>query len=506
VKFLESGKIVVTGSNSTLTAIGTANSPIKFTSAQNVPSAGDWDYISFESDASAASTLAHCILEYGGGYASTYGGMLWLEDANISVENCTFTNSKVNGIVCDYNSYFSRFSNNTLTDNNSYDIEIYGNWAHTIGTGNIINGAGIYVRGDTYDQTSEIWGLQTAPYTIDGTLYIQKDGGAELKIEAGNTIQFTSDGKIEVGNDGYGTLIANGTEELPILFTSSSTQKQPGQWHYIDFYSGATNTSILNHCIIEAGGGYASYYGTVILENSNITITNTEIRLSEGYGISLHDNAFFKEFTGNSIKDCENYELSIEANAVHTIGTNNTWDEDGLGIKIYEGYYTQSDETWLAQSAPFVADCNIYVKSTSGSILRIQAGTTLKFTEGHYIEVGYSDFGSLIASGTAAEPITFTTAAPSGAEQPGQWGGIFFESNTMNGSKLEYCNISYGGGYSTYSNNGNINLDNVSDGQPTISNCNISYSAGWGIYIDNSNPTLRNNTYIGNANGDIGSK
>lgn len=506
IKFMDGGKIVVTGSNSTLTAVGTANDPIKFTSISNTPSAGNWDYISFEANASSASELAFCIIEYGGGYSSSYGGMLWIEDANISVNNCSFSNSGYHGVVCQDDSYFLSFTNNTFTDNTAYDVAIEGNFAHTIGEGNIMNGSGILVNGDTYEQTSETWLLQTAPYTINGTLYISQDGGAELNIEAGNTIQFTDGGKIEVGFNGYGTLKANGTEELPILFTSSATQKQPGQWDYIDFGSGTTNTSILNHCIIEAGGGYASYYGSVILEECNINITNTEVRLSEAYGISLHSDAYFTSFTGNNVHDCNSYELLIEGNFAHSIGEDNQWDEDGLGIKVEGDFYTQSDKTWLAQTTPYVIDGNINVGSATGSILRIEAGTTLKFTEGNYIEVGNSQFGSLIAIGTASDPIIFTTAAPSGTEQPGQWDGIFFEENTMNGATLDYCNISYGGGYSSYSNNGNINLYNVANGEPTISNCVISYSEGWGIYNNGANPTLSNNTFTGNANGDMGSK
>jgi len=506
IKFMDGAKIVVTGSNSKLTAIGTQSDPITFTSNSTTPSAGDWDYISFEQSASSSSTLTYCNLEYGGGYASSYGGMLWIEDATISVNNCSFSNSGYHGVVCEDDSHFSSFTNNVATDNVGYDIEIEGNWAHTIGTGNILNGKGIFVNGDYYDQTSATWLLQTAPYTIDGTLYIKHDNGAELIIEAGNIIQFTNGGKIEVGFNGYGTLKANGTEELPILFTSSATQKQPGQWDYIDFGPQTSNTSILNYCVIEAGGGYASYYGSVILEDCSVHITNTEVRLSEAYGISLHDDAYFIDFTGNYVHDCNSYEVFIQGNYVHSIGVANQWDEDGMGIKVDGDYFTQPDRTWLAQSTAYVIDGNIYVGSETGSVLRIEAGATLKFTEGNYMEIGYSDYGSLVAIGTPSDPIIFTTAAPLGTEQPGQWDGIFFSSNTMNGATMDYCDISYGGGYSTSYNNGNINLSDVTSGSPTISNCTISYSEGWGIYNDNSNPTLINNTFVGNANGDMGSK
>jgi hypothetical protein len=49
--------------------------------------------------------------------------------------------------------------------------------------------------------------------------------------------------------------------------------------------------------------------------------------------------------------------------------------------------------------------------------LRIEAGSTLKFTDVITLKLSSSNYGTLIANGTATEPITFTTAAPTGAEQ-----------------------------------------------------------------------------------------
>ena len=226
IKFEDGGRIAVSGANSALTAVGTANAQITFTSVSTTPSAGSWDYINFESTATGTSSLQYCIIEYGGGYASTYGGALWLEGPSISVDHCTISNSAVYGVVCDDDSEFTSFTNNTLMDNDSYDIYIEGNAAHTIGSGNVIDGSGILVDGDTYTQSEATWSLQTAPFTIDGTFYVQSDGGATLNIAAGNTIQFTEGSQMEIGSDGYGTLKAIGTESLPILFTSTSTQKQ----------------------------------------------------------------------------------------------------------------------------------------------------------------------------------------------------------------------------------------------------------------------------------------
>lgn len=507
VKFHPGADIYVTGSNSTLTANGTIDQPITFTSISNTPAAGDWDYIGFDATASGNNSMQYCIVEYAGGYADTYGGAIWNEGAKIIVDNCTIRYSGYHGVVCEDEGFFNSFTNNTLTDNRAYDIEIQGNYAHTIGVGNILDGKGILVNGDDIEQANATWLLQTAPYTIDGSTNIKSGAGAKLTIAAGNTIQFTNGSQIEVGaSDAYGTLIAQGTEELPILFTSTSVQKAPGQWDYIYFGNGATNACVMDYCIVEAGGGYADSYGGAIWnEDAQIAINNCTIRYSGYYGIECGDDGSFTSFTNNTFDENTTYDINISGKFAHTIGTGNTYGTAN-GIKVYAATINQSNVTWVAQPTAYVIDGALYVESASGSTLSIEAGTIVKFTSGSEIRIGTGDFGKLTANGTASDPIIFTTSAPAGGENPGQWDGIFFGSNTMNGSILNYCELSYGGGYADTYNNGNINLNDVPVGLPTISNCTLSYSAGWGIYSDGSSASLENNTFINNNMGDIGNK
>lgn len=505
LKFHSGAEIYVSGANSALTANGTVDQPITFTSVSNTPAAGDWDYIGFDAEASGNSSMQYCIVEYAGGYADYYGGAIWNEGARISVDNCIIRYSGCHGVVCEDEGYFTSFTNNTLTDNAAYDVEIQANYAHTIGTGNVISGKGVFVTSDDVEGTDVTWGLQTAPYVIASRVEINSANGAKLTIAAGNTIQFASGAEMVVGNDGYGTLIAQGTEDMPILFTSTSVQKQPGQWDYIAFESGATSNSLLDHCIIEAGGGYADYTGAIDIEESYISITNTEIRTSASFGITLDGSAYFNSFYNNNIHDCASYAMEIYGKYAHTIGTGNVYGATDK-IKVLGSTISQTSVTWVAQSTPYVIDGTLKVESASGSTLNIEPGTVIHFTEGSEIMVGYSDFGKLVANGTAASPIIFTTAAPSGGEQPGQWDGIFFYANTLNGALLNYCEISYGGGYASSYNNGNVNLNDVPMGLPIISNSTISYSAGWGIYSEESSPDLENNTFINNNLGDIGNK
>jgi parallel beta-helix repeat protein len=127
----------------------------------------------------------------------------------------------------------------------------------------------------------------------------------------------------------------------------------------------------------------------------------------------------------------------------------------------------------------------------------------VKFAQGAELLVAYSgDFGTLIAQGASDNKITFTSAAPAGFENPGDWHGIFFYDGTGSQTILDYCNVLYGGGWISAS--GNLNVQDCAAGVPMISNCSISYSENWGIYIQNASPTLTSNTYSNNALGNVG--
>ncbi len=65
-----------------------------------------------------------------------------------------------------------------------------------------------------------------------------------------------------------------------------------------------------------------------------------------------------------------------------------------------------------------------FVEIESGAVLTIEPGTTImgdKSTKGTLI---VNRGAQLIADGTAAEPIVFTSAQPAGSRAPGDWGGI----------------------------------------------------------------------------------
>jgi len=109
----------------------------------------------------------------------------------------------------------------------------------------------------------EIWTPEGNPHIITGDLTVAgpAPNGATLTIEPGTEIWIDQYASIKVGAyQSPGTLIANGTEVSPILFTSNQTVKTRGWWENIRFAEQAVNCQ-MSYCTIEYGGEQRKHSG-----------------------------------------------------------------------------------------------------------------------------------------------------------------------------------------------------------------------------------------------------
>jgi parallel beta-helix repeat protein len=506
---VDAGKGLYIGYNggtagSTLIANGTAAKGIVFTSAATTKTAGDWYFVGFYSGASANSSMKFVTVEFAGGYSAGYGAIN-LEQATVTIENSLIKNSKYSGITLNGTAYFKSFVSDTIREIADYPIEIYGNNAHTIGLNNTITtDKGVRVVGDTYTQANKTWNKLTCPYILDGGEYIENATGAKLTLAPGVKIEFTMNSGIYVGytSNTFGTLVAEGTATDSIYFTSAAPvgSKAPGDWYYVGFYQGAGTASLMKYCAVEFGGGYSPGYGEVYIVNSAVKIDNSSVRNSKQYGVNCDGEGRFGSFTNNNVSGNLSNPVQLYANFAHTIGTGNTYDDQGI---LLTGATIGATVTWKKQSTPYIINGDVYVESNAGNTLTIEAGTTVKFTHSSGLYIGYSGgtAGNLVAQGTANDKILFTSAAPAGNQSAGDWTGIWFDSGTGANSIMDLCTVSFAGGYSSTS--GDISVNGTIAGRPTISNCVLSSSAAYGIYINpGDSPTLSNNTFVSNALGD----
>lgn len=131
---------------------------------------------------------------------------------------------------------------------------------------------GIEVAGSIAVNTEWTWDNS---YYVTGNLVVES--GSRLVVHEGTKVYFSDDVSLRV----RGELDVMGTQELPVLFSSSSVSPLPGHWGTITFESGSVDAefdsmgdyasgSVLQNCTVESGEG-------ILIADSFPFIDNVEI-------------------------------------------------------------------------------------------------------------------------------------------------------------------------------------------------------------------------------------
>lgn len=484
IKFNEDAELGIGyGAYGSLIAVGTADEPIIFTSNANSPSAGDYRGIVFYDKAASSSILSFCTVEYAG-LSYGYDAAVYIEYSDVSITNCTIRNSATSGISV-YNGGLNEFALNTIENCETYPVIVPASAVHMLDSLSSISGKGVYIYNAEMEDLSVTWQQLSIPYILN-TLDINNN--TELTLSPGTILKFKADGALYVGYSTYGKIIAEGTQTEPIVFTSEATNPSAGDWNGISLFEKAGDKSVFNHCVIEFAGNAYGYDAGLYLEYATVSIDNTTITQSATQGVHVYYGAL-KSFTNNTINNCNDYPVSVPANTVHAIDANN--QIEGKGVFVNNGEFTNQTKTWNNLTVPYLLNT---LDIRDDGVLTIAKGTTLLFLADGAIYVGYSSYGKLVAVGTLEEQITFSSAASS--PSAGDWNGLEFYENTMSGSSLIFCTISYGG--NSYGLDANVYSEYNSDKLQVMS-CNITFSATCGIRTYQCEPLILLNTYSNNT-------
>ena len=334
------------------------------------------------------------------------------------------------------------------------------------------------------DQTLE---LQTpvgcVDYYVTGNLTIR----AGVSVEPGVIFEFAESAALSVRE---GFFAAEGTEDLPIIFTGEL--KVPGSWRGIHVWHASLGNSF-DHVVIEYGGGgnnwnHMSTHGSLVLNHITVgetvlAFTNSTIRHSADAGFVLTGSARFQRFGGNTFTENADVPGRISVTAVGSLNDSGTSTYSGNGIDRLHIYGTlvETTQTWEKLDVPYYAQDNFHIGRDNTATLTIEPGATLVFSENTGISARNN--GILRAIGTEAEPITFTGEVA----QAGSWLGVQIWSGSLQNA-LEHVVIEYGG--SAPRNY----LDPGSEANLVVS----SATYGWDAYVVLNNAVLR-----GSGNKDI---
>lgn len=395
-------------------------------------------------------------------------------------------------------------------------------WANQLST----SGANT-ISGEQSDTRNGPWTLDRSPYVVVDDITVPE--GETLTIEAGVEVRFESDYWLDV----YGSLSAAGTQDQPITFTSD--RKYPGDWKGI-YFEATAGASTMAYCVVEFGGSDGDWGSANITIDgaSNVTLSGLTCRSGGNDGVVVMNAA------NPTIEDCvfENNRASaiaVESDSYPVLHRNTaTGHGSWNGIAVVGGHIEVSG-IWYADTMPYVVDRyrtdngNGNRDIAAEATLTIEPGTIIKFQDVR--DCSFNVYGTLIAEGTAQQPIVFTSITDDGDEgiwgdtnsngpsrgKPGDWEQIAFEPES-HGSILRHCTFYYGGedGRILYLSTDNIDLSEctiahseedgleIEEADPDISNLFIHDNLTSGIRCDNASPTIEDCLIQGNADDGIG--
>ncbi|MDF1546366.1 MAG: hypothetical protein P1P88_01000 [Bacteroidales bacterium] len=201
---------------------------------------------------------------------------------------------------------FKHFYGNTFSN---VDIlaKINANYLHTIGPDNDYSNVGkITVEGDLNIDGNYFWENIGCTYEFLNGLNIGSDNGVYLDIEPGVNLLFGNNTSLNIGVSGKANLVTHGSVDNPVIFTSASDSPVNGIWNGINIGNNVASV-VFNYCNISYGG--AGQNANVVLSNTgtNVSITNSQINNSAGYGIFIDQNSTptltNNTFSGNVLDD-----------------------------------------------------------------------------------------------------------------------------------------------------------------------------------------------------------
>jgi hypothetical protein len=307
----------------------------------------------------------------------------------------------------------------------------------------------------------ETWTAAGSPHTLlsDSTIYatLTLEPCAQLLLDAGRIMTVRNNGTI-VARGTASKHIRIGRQMAGAAYGQIRSLGRPLDLAYVDIEGGGApgNTNDYLTGTLDIQGADATMPTQPLLKVDHVTITG-----SGSNGVSLHDGAGFTPgSTELTIQGSAQFPIGMWSRAVDGVPSGhysgNTHDEimlygQGQGESIYESATIHDRGVPYLVGHP-AAGGTLYVGGgTAFTTLTIEPGVAMRFKKGGVMYVDRASgkgpaVSALIAAGTAAQPIVFTSDAASPA--PGDWLGIWFGDVPAPTDVIDNARVEYAGGVS----------------------------------------------------------
>lgn len=492
----------------TLTAIGTADAPIRFSGVTAAPgwwrgiqvtesgsadiewsevsSAGYWDKAGLLKTGTGGLILKNSILQgtAGDGLRIEAGYSAFVSRDNLFKDNTQGVRLGIDASFDDHTSSFAGNAMDMFADSGSVSGEV---------TWNLKPECSIYLSG-----------------------HLTIASGGKLVIRPGTVVKMAQSAGLFVD----GVLEAGGTAAEPIYLTdwrddavggdadrdAAQTVPAPGWWRGIFIRS--DGAASLSHCTLR----YAGYWDSVGLHKSgtgSLRVVQSTITQVGGSGMRVENSSGLTTLESTSLVGNAHSGLFLASGPVAAAGC--TFTDNG-----HYGIHQNAGETLDYALNNFARNAQGSVGVNGGTLggamswskgngeaftlvirdhLNVPAGTSLAIQPGvavHFAQaVGLFVTGTLTAAGTAENPIRFTGTTGT----PNWWRGI--QVSAAGSADLNWCEVSASGYWD------GVGLLKTGSGALALNNSTLRGNGGDGLRIDGSTGAhqISGCSFISNSNG-----
>jgi hypothetical protein len=324
-----------------------------------------------------------------------------------------------------------------------------------------VEGAAVRLLGETLDVPVGLEAIGV-PY-LSGALVVLE--GGTLWIEEGAILAVTGDINVITG----GAMVMRGSSAA-----SAALIGWEGVGYSVNIERDVAMADFRWASIV--GGGVASASELLSFRYSDITS-------APGTALSIEgevDRTVVSQLSGNSFAG-EGPGLEVPLTLLDTIGENDYSGSSFDGVVVRGGSFELAVSINAWPPADILIQDDLVI---DGGNMCLYGPATLRFSDGAAL---VAESGRLVA-----DEMVFTHVD----EVSGGWEGITL-GESEEPSHLEACTVAYGGGW----DGANVSLV----GQATVIDSILRRSAGWGLWVQPGvEAELEDNTYEGNAQGDVG--